>query len=320
MDGLSHGNVATLGGVALPHGLTPTSHPPSCPGGEDAWISFADAPEVAQQPVPKAAESTSTKASVDVLKFDEDIGAQLTSQVQFPVDVEATKEPPVILPWRHWHQHNRNMGELEADKASAVAVLHGLHSMFDVTAQQVDVMQEGTRVFVVAVADIAENCVSLPPCLPRASKVFEKAGHPFAALSRFRSWIHTHINKGAQQILSETDFVLMPEFKAPLMHKVRAAVAESSAPSGSPQSRARQLRQGASQSRIRARRAETSSGSGAKAVQRQCIRSGARADSPRNNWTNLLRLASGGTKPQSRGGKRSFRASIANSRCIVNLR
>ena len=44
-----------------PLGLTPTSHPPSCPGGEDAWISFADAPAVAEQPVPKAAESTSTK-------------------------------------------------------------------------------------------------------------------------------------------------------------------------------------------------------------------------------------------------------------------
>ena len=94
----------------------------------------------------------------------------------------------MILPWRHWHEHNRDMGQLEADKASAVAVLHGLHSMVDVTAQQVDVMQEDTRVFVVAATNIAENGVS-PPAFQERLRSSRRRIILSRRISRSRSWI-----------------------------------------------------------------------------------------------------------------------------------
>ena len=55
---------------------------------------------------------------------------QLKQQVDFPAEV-AAKELVVEheLPWKDWHKENRTMGEKEADKASAVAVLQGLRAL-----------------------------------------------------------------------------------------------------------------------------------------------------------------------------------------------
>ena len=116
-----------------------------------------------------------------MLKFNEETGDQLTSQVQFPVDAEASKQPPVILPWRHWRAHNRNVGEVAADQASAVAVLHGIHSLVDLIDQEVDVMQEDGHISVVARTAISEKTLSLPPCVPRTPKVYDKSEHPYMA-------------------------------------------------------------------------------------------------------------------------------------------
>ena len=74
---------------------------------------------------------------IDVLTLNTGV---LGSTELFPVDIEAVREPPVVPPWRHWHAQNRSMGEAEAYNASTVATLHGFHPMFDVTAQQADVM------------------------------------------------------------------------------------------------------------------------------------------------------------------------------------
>ena len=47
---------------------------------------------------------------------------------------------------------NHNLDVLEADKAPAVAVLHGIHECMHVTAQKVDVLQVDNRVSVIAAA------------------------------------------------------------------------------------------------------------------------------------------------------------------------
>ena len=90
----------------------------------------------------------------------------------------------MILPWRHGHSHNRDMGEVAADQASAVAVLHGLHALADLTDQEVEVMQADSSLFVVARTDIPENKLALPPCIPRTSNVYDKAEHPLAVRIR----------------------------------------------------------------------------------------------------------------------------------------
>ena len=56
---------------------------------------------------------------------------------------------------------------------SAVAVLHGLHALYDVTKNAIKVMQHDGRVYVVATEAIAEHGVLLPPCVPSQGKVFE---------------------------------------------------------------------------------------------------------------------------------------------------
>ena len=70
---------------------------------------------------------------------------------------------------------------LVLDQASAVTVLHGLHSMVDLSDQEVDVTQEDGHISVVARTAISEKTLSLPPCVPRTPKVYDKSEHPYMA-------------------------------------------------------------------------------------------------------------------------------------------
>ena len=119
---------------------------------------------------------------------------------------------------------NRNLGALDADKAAAVAVLNGIHELVDVTKQQVDVVQDDNRVFVIAADDIDAKSLLLPPCVPRQSKVFEKTEHPYGVRIKVQVMDRTKRKvKDSNNLLWESDFVVLPEFKAPLQHNGRAA-------------------------------------------------------------------------------------------------
>ena len=110
--------------------------PETAPAGGEAggWISFVEASAVAETERAIVAEKPAEDASVNVLTFDESTGLQLKNQVEFAAAQATTKLTPAELPWKVWHQEHRcSMGRVEADKATAVAVLHGLHEMYDVT-------------------------------------------------------------------------------------------------------------------------------------------------------------------------------------------
>ena len=70
---------------------------------------------------------------------------------------------------------------LVLDQASAVTVSHGLHSMVDLSDQEVDAMQEDGHISVVARTAISEKTLPLPPCVPRTPKVYDKSEHPHVA-------------------------------------------------------------------------------------------------------------------------------------------
>ena len=145
-----------------------------------------------------------------------------------------TEESSKALPWQQWHKENHDMGAVEADKASAVAVLHTLHAYVDVTAEKVKIMQDkGGNVRVYATADIPAKTIAFPPCIPRASKVYEKAEHPCAVRIQVQLTDSTkkHVRKDPQRIMRETQVVLMPEFSAPKFKETQAAVAGSNASS-----------------------------------------------------------------------------------------
>ena len=221
-------------------GLSPETAP-SCT--ESApWISFAEAAAVAEPSAAKLTASPEADASVNVLTFDEGTGQQLKQQVDFPAAV-AAKELVVEyeLPWKDWHRENRTMGNKEADKASAVAVLHGLHELYDVTTNKVKVVsKDGSGLFVVATEAIPKNGVLLPPCVPRQCKVQDIVDHPSAARIKVQTLEAPtrRISKDAQKVSREHDFVALPEFKAPApaVQKTPTAVAGGEPQSSEPPS------------------------------------------------------------------------------------
>ena len=133
------------------------------------------------------------------------------------------------------------MGAKEADKTSAVAVLHGLHELYNVTTNKVKVVsKDGSGVFVVATEAIPKNGVLLPPCVPRQCKVFDNVDHPSAAHIKVQT-LETpkkRISKDAQKVSREHDFVALPEFKAPApaVQKTPTAVAGGEPQSSEPPS------------------------------------------------------------------------------------
>ena len=93
------------------------------------------------------------------------------------------KDKDIKLPWREWHQHSKCLGALEADKGSAVAVLHGLHGNFSFGSEKIEVGHNASSKhwnFVVAAEDVEAETICLPPCVPKHSKVLIASEHPYA--------------------------------------------------------------------------------------------------------------------------------------------
>ena len=128
----------------------------------------------------------------------------------------------LVLPWRQWHKQN-TLGALEADRAAAVAVLHGLHQNFDVTTQDIDIIYTNrthlahSRPKVVALKAIESESIWLPACTPKQSRVYESSENP-NAVSLFVTVLRSAesaVNSPEGHILRSREFKIVPEFKVP---------------------------------------------------------------------------------------------------------
>ena len=86
----------------------------------------------------------------------------------------------VAVPWKIWRTLGlcNDLGADEADMAAAVGILRMLH-----TAPQhanIEVLSDPTKkgIHVKALDDIPAKKLELPPCIPKASKLFKESTHP----------------------------------------------------------------------------------------------------------------------------------------------
>ena len=146
------------------------------------WIVFSGDVEpsaVAKSPAPTVNNGPT------VIKFDEVLGIQLNQQVSFERTVIDDTPVPRKLPWRDWYNGaGSHMGNAEADKAAAVAVLHGIHATFATTDELIEVWTTvaGTsqKIHVTSTCNAIAKAILLPPCIPRQSKVLTASEHPYA--------------------------------------------------------------------------------------------------------------------------------------------
>ena len=97
------------------------------------------------------------------------------------------------------------MGDLAADKAAAVAVLHGIHANFAVDMQPIGVWDKGDHpgsTYATVTCKTGPRKIMLPSCVPKQSKVLERSEHPWAVE------ITTHVRQPADHdhpVTDETD-------------------------------------------------------------------------------------------------------------------
>jgi len=167
-------------------------------------------------------------SAASIILFDEPTGIRMGDQdsyIETPTDKQqqATTE---VLPWREWLSFN-TLGAAEADKATAVAVLHGLHEAFDVTAYPIEIVIKNKQVRVYATGIIEPWAVCFPPCVPKQSRVLDISENPNAAridVVALRAAVDA-VNSPEGHILRSKSFFVVPEFKTPTRVKPKAAVA-----------------------------------------------------------------------------------------------
>ena len=167
-----------------------------------------------------AGSSTLSISAANIPEFNERTGARLTRETEdFPVlqtNAQQTGDEYVALPWREWKRDN-TLGALEADKASAVAVLQGLHENFDVTSQPIEMYVNNKHARVFATKTIEKEGIWLPPCVPKQSRVLEESEHTSAVEIRVTTMrsAEAAVNSVAGPILRSRTFKLAPELKLP---------------------------------------------------------------------------------------------------------
>ena len=150
--------------------------------GKKEWIVFEDEKE--------ETKGKKTTPEVDILvapqhiRFDQATGQKLDEQDDFARNKscgsEKLLETPQKLPFRYWLEEGMGstMGDEEADVASAVSVLGGLHDQAPQFNMPVDVFKLGNLVYVTSQDKAEPKTVFLPPCVPKQSKVLLKSEHP----------------------------------------------------------------------------------------------------------------------------------------------
>ena len=195
--------------------------------GRAHWICFKKDAEPGQA-IPTAVETSSAPS---VIKFDEITGTQLNTQVDFGVPSEEKKQAHK-LPWREWRSGiGSSLGQTEADKSAAVAILHGLHGCFAVDLEPIEVWQQEGNTFVTATRKAKAYDIMLPPCVPKQSKVLERSEHPHAVGINLRVIRPTgQCAEGQEgQILRTATYFVNPEFKTPKRKEAKAAPAVAEA-------------------------------------------------------------------------------------------
>ena len=88
---------------------------------------------------------------------------------------------------------DNTLGALEADKASAVAVLHGLHVAYVVEELPIDVISSSdNKIRVVINCEAERGSIVLPPCIPKQSRVSEDSEHPHASKLVITKQVNAH--------------------------------------------------------------------------------------------------------------------------------
>ena len=185
------------------------------------WIDFSRV----QAPPAPAPEENSAASSSNVLisaanipQFNERTGMRITPETEdFPAPTSNTPtDRYVVLPWRQWKREN-TLGSLEADKATAVAVLQGLHEDFDVSSFPIEMYVHNKHAKVFATKRLQAGEICLPPCVPKQSRVVEESEHPSAVEIRVLSLrsAESAVNSIVGPILRTRKSKLTPELKLP---------------------------------------------------------------------------------------------------------
>jgi hypothetical protein len=155
--------------------------PAGSPESEDSWIVFDWGQCGTATTVGTTSVTKPPLVAPKVITFDEKTGECITQQNEFPqTQLPAGETKATSLPWREWRNLSQDMGATEADHASAVAALQHLHAMFPVEDEHIDVMLKDDKIYVCANQDVDTHSISLPPCIPKQSKVHERSEHPHA--------------------------------------------------------------------------------------------------------------------------------------------
>ena len=181
------------------------------------WIKF-EAPKV------QAAAVAAAKLKPKLLVFDEPSGALINSQ-----DVRSSKSQSAtvatLLPWRTWldSARSKELAANAAAMAAAAQVVHMLHLDRNVRDDPFNVFYDTTSklVQVKVTEDVEALHLSLPPCIPKQSKVFEKSEHPYRVpIHVFRRTVPSSAVAGLESTPPEptgyrATFYLNPEWKGP---------------------------------------------------------------------------------------------------------
>ncbi len=144
------------------------------------WIMFDNVKTAAPKAKAKAA-GPSAKLLPKVITYDEDTGKPLSWQKQRDSTTTGAAAAAAIVPWPEWlaSAAAKDFVKQNADMAAITHVLHSMHCRGGVHTQGVVVLLEGAsqKCTAVAVDDMAEFTVHLPPCVPRGKAVRESS-HP----------------------------------------------------------------------------------------------------------------------------------------------
>ena len=193
-------------------------------GLDHAWIKFPTA--TAATPVHIDAD---LEAAPMVVVYDETSGSLINQQVDFSID-DPKKMPPTKLPWRTWRESESCalVGAQEADKASAVAVLHTLHERLKVECDPIDMLSSAeNKTYVVARTDVDKEILMLPPCVPKLSKLFDRSTHPNAIgiIVKVMRPVGENEDSSGDAVLRTTTFYALPEFQGPRRNESAAVAA-----------------------------------------------------------------------------------------------
>ena len=153
----------------------------------DDWISYPDTKEDPKSPAAVADGRNKRRKLMapQVLEYDESLGVAKGDGQELVVSGNSRGANWVQLPWRVWPKQvgGKMMDKDEAEMAAALSVLRALYFHDVVADEPVDVLVdlESGEKKVVVVENIEKETLRLPPCVPKAMKLFKHSTNPAKA-------------------------------------------------------------------------------------------------------------------------------------------